>query len=406
MEDQRVDVLRGSTGLASWSDGVAARDTIREISQQPRLWRTVGRAISDRSLELRSFVERSTRRPHIRVMLSGAGTSGYIGEILAPIAQRHMGVRVEAVATTDIVASPSQCFAVDIPTLLVSMARSGDSPESLASIALAEEHLSEEVFHLIVTCNAEGALARRGGKMGNCKLILMPTEANDRGFAMTSSATTMLLATGLVLGVFRNEDTDPIANAAEKVLREGLSNVETLVDELDGPFVFLGSGALTGLAREAALKLVELTAGRVHAIPESCLGFRHGPKAALTSRTCAVVFISNDALTRRYDLDMVAELACVPGLRVIVVCSEGSSLELPTTVELWKLPGVALLNDAAVAVVALTIAQLIALRTSLKLGLDPDNPFPSGEVNRVVRGVKIYPSKEIDRGSSIRLSDV
>ena len=36
-------------------------------------------------------------------------------------------------------------------------------------------------------------------------------------------------------------------------------------------------------------------------------------------------------------------------------------------------------------------AQTIALMKSLSLGITPDNPCPTGEVNRVVKGVTLYP---------------
>ena len=102
-------------------------------------------------------------------------------------------------STTDIVADPRGCFAEDLPTLLVSFARSGDSPESVAATELAEQCLSE-VHHLVITCNEQGQLAREHSGRTTSYVLLMPPESNDRGFAMTSSFTGMTLAALLALG--------------------------------------------------------------------------------------------------------------------------------------------------------------------------------------------------------------
>ena len=148
-------------------------------------------------------------------------------------------------------------------------------------------------------------------------------------------------------------------------------------------FVYLGSGALEGLARESALKLLELTAGEVVTYFDSPLGFRHGPKSMLDSDTLVVVYASTDEYTRRYDLDIIAEIRSQLGDD-----SRGGDRRRP-------IPGAARpgrsrrWSEAAVAY--LVFAQYLALFTALEWGKTPDNPFPAGEVNRVVKGVTIHP---------------
>jgi tagatose-6-phosphate ketose/aldose isomerase len=154
--------------------------------------------------------------------------------------------------------------------------------------------------------------------------------------------------------------------------------------------VYLGSGALKGLARESALKVLELTAGRVVALSDSALGFRHGPKAVLDKRTLVVVYLSNDPYTRQYDQDIVAELrhSLPPGNLVTIVARDA---DLPPGGETWQLSGLDDVDDAVLALPAALCAQLIGLEFSLALGCTSDNPFPSGEVNRVVQGVTLHP---------------
>ena len=356
--------------------GRGADHTVAEIAQQAELWRAVGRDVAAWLPERTALLDLLARRD-VRIVLTGAGTSAFAGEVLAPVLRRRRGGRVDAVPTTDVVAAPGAVFAEDVPTLLVSFARSGDSPESLAATELADELLTE-CHHLVLTCNPDGELHRVRGRRENSRVLLMPEGSNDRGFAMTSSFTCMLLAARLVLDATEDPAAvaDRIAASVDAAFADRLAATGALAAQGHGRVVYLGSGGLQGLARESALKLLELTAGRVVAISDSPLGFRHGPKAFLDDDTLALVYLSSDPYTRRYDLDIVAELRrALPEDRVVAVDPEG--LED--------------LDDALRALPAVLTAQLLALQTSLRLGLGSDNPFPSGEVNRVVQGVTIHP---------------
>ncbi len=367
-----------------------ADHTAREIAQQPAVWREVGNAAVASREANDAFLRPLLDDPELRMVLTGAGTSAFAGQVLAPVLARRLGRRVDAIATTDIVSNPRECFVEDVPTLLVSFARSGDSPESVAAARLAEQRLSE-CSHLVVTCNPDGRLARDHAGKPRSRVLLLPAAANDRGFAMTSSFTGMMLAAMLALGGATNDLlVERIAVAAEQVLATRPSDARALAARDHSRIVYLGSGALKGLARESALKVLELTAGRVVALSDSALGFRHGPKAVLDERTLVVVYLSNDPYTRQYDQDIVAELrhSLPPGNLVTIVARDA---DLPPGGETWQLSGLDDVDDAVLAVPAVLCAQLIGLEFSLALGCTSDNPFPSGEVNRVVQGVTLHP---------------
>lgn len=361
--------------------------TSTEIAQQPRLWREVTTSGHEPT---RAFLAPVLARPGLRVVLTGAGTSAFAGQVLAPGLGRRLGARVDAVATTDLVANPRDHLAPDVPTLLVSFARSGDSPESLASTELADQCLSE-VHHLILTCNPGGQLALRHREDARSHLLLMPAASDDRGFAMTSSFTCMTLAALVALDPATRPDLGPrLAAMAEKLLDPWGERAERVSRQGYQRVVYLGSGALKALARESALKVLELTAGAMVAIGDSPLAFRHGPKAVLDDRTLVVVYLSNDPYTRGYDLDLLAELRRTQGTEhVLAVTAEHG--DLPDDGSTWTVPDAADLEDAALAIPAVLGAQLIALHASMTLGLQADNPFPSGDVNRVVQGVRIHP---------------
>jgi tagatose-6-phosphate ketose/aldose isomerase len=366
------------------SDGGA---TLLEIGQQPDAWREIAAHSGREDDEAARFLRDVIRRPDLRVILTGAGSSAFIGDIAAPALRRHLGRRVDAIATTSIVSAPLDHFEPRTPTLLVSFGRSGNSPESVATTALADE-LIDEVWHLVLTCDRAGELGRAHRDRANSMVVYMPERTNDTGFAMTSSLTSMLLSCLLLLGPAERADIESVARAAEHVMAHQPA-IRALAQSKRQRVVYLGSGPLTGLAREAALKLLELTAGEVVSYFDSPLGFRHGPKSVMDADTLAVVFVSADRYTRRYDLDIIAEIRAQLGPDGVTALAVEP---IPTTLgDAFVVPGLSGLDDSSVALAYLVFAQYLALFTALEYGKTPDNPFPAGEVSRVVKGVTIHP---------------
>lgn len=376
-----------------------AEHTALEIAQQPTVWRETAAIVSSRREEVDAFLQPLLGRSDLRIVLTGAGTSAFAGEILAPALSQRLGRRVDAIATTDIVSNPAEHFAGDRPTLLVSFARSGNSPESIAATEFADRLLSE-CHHLILTCDPDGRLYRDHSGADRSFVLLMPEASNDQGFAMTSSFTSMVLAAWLLLGDVAPEDlVERLAVAAEQILSTRHEDIRDLASSGYERVVYLGSGPLKGLARESALKLLELTAGAVVTFFDSPLGFRHGPKSILDERTLAVVYISNDPYTRQYDLDLLAELrrSMRSGSVIEVTATPGVKTDGHVT---WLLDGLEGLEDAALALPFVLVAQMLGLYISLDLELTPDNPFPDKEVNRVVQGVTIYSLRADSRAGS------
>lgn len=380
--------LLSETSISIAASG--ARATMREIKQQPEVWQELALNIEAARTEIEVFLTPLLESSDLRIILTGAGTSAFIGEIAAPALAKSLRTRVDAVATTDLVSNPTQYFAEELPTLLVSFARSGNSPESIAATDLAEELLGRHlVHHLVVTCDPAGKLAMKHGDQQNSFVVLMPAEANDEGFAMTSSFTSMLLACLLIFNGRNDQAIQALSAAVSNILSAKEKDVEQLAHRAGDKIVYLGSGSLTGLARESALKLLELTAGQVITYFDSALGFRHGPKAVIDEATLVIVFVSSDHYTSRYDIDIVSELRRDLGDDHVVTISvsPAGTVDAPG----WVLEGLADLDDAYLAAAYVVFAQLFGLHCSLRLGAAPDNPFPDGDVNRVVKGVTIHP---------------
>lgn len=348
--------------------------TAAEIAQQPAIWRQL--AAQSQQPQLQDWLRSLLAIPQLRIILTGAGTSAYIGQTLLPHLQQNSRVasqRIEAISTTDIVSNPAQYLSAALPTLLISYGRSGNSPESVAAVQLAEQ-LIPQCYHLVISCNAKGQLAQLAQQQANSKLWLLPEACHDRSFAMTSSFTGMLLSTLLLLSP--DEAELQAAIEATQALLADVRPLRQLAEQPCQRMVFLGSGCLKGIAQEAALKYLELTAGQVLSCFESPLGFRHGPKSLVDASTQLLLLPSADPYTRRYEVDLWHEL-------------QQDNKALLTT--LLQLPKGAPQQDVWQALPYIVFAQTLAFYKALQLGISPDNPCPGGEVNRVVQGVHIYP---------------
>ena len=373
--------------IFSASASQAAGDTSwtrREILQQPDTLRASQAMLREHQSAIEAFLRPLLGRADLRVILTGAGTSAFIGESLAPWLSAVLDRPVEAIATTDIVSAPALHLRADVPTLLVSFGRSGSSPESIAAVDLADTLVSS-THHLVITCNAEGELARRAG--GSTHVVVLPEATHDRAFAMTSSFTAMTFAAlSIFTGIAAMDGRiDKIARAVTDAITAADARMAALAGRCFDRVVYLGSGVFKGLAREAALKLMELSDGAIVTAFDTPLGFRHGPKTILNDRTLAMVFVSNDPLTRRYDLDIIEELRRDGRSGAVLAISAQ-----PIECEAIMVSHLDRAADADLLFPFIVPAQLFGLHNSLRLGITPDTPNASGTVNRVVQGVRIH----------------
>jgi len=374
--------------LTAWQR-LGGAHTAEEIAQQPALWEQLANTLANAGAGITAFLGDWLHDPTHRVIFTGAGSSGFIAEMVADPINVQAAADVRAVHTTSLLTHPALYLAADRPTLLVSFGRSGSSPESVAAVDLVRERVANARF-LDITCNPDGELARRGAGRADTFTLLMPPASCDRAFAMTSSLSCMMLA---ALASFdsapwpqRLQRLSTLAALGRQALAQWEPAVATLARTPCSRVIYLGSGPLEALAREASLKLLELTAGRVLALANTPLGFRHGPKSTLDASTLVIVLRSADPLARRYEQDLLDELRRdgIAG-RVLSVGPElADAAPGDLTLTVPALP------DAWLAPLWLTMAQVHALRRSAALGITPDNPFPDGTVNRVVQGVTIH----------------
>ncbi len=359
--------------------------TAREIEQQPRMLEQTHALVAGLHAKIQAFAGPLSDNPLARIILTGAGSSAYIGQCVAPLLDRQLAARVDAVSTTDIVCAPRLYLDPDQPLLLVSFGRSGNSPESLAAVELAES-LVGDVRHLVIVCNAAGALGKVS--VARAMILQLPAETHDKGFAMTSSFSCMMYAVvaALLPAGAMDDRIGAIAGATGRAISESLPALQELALGRYDRVAWLGSGVLQGLAREASLKLGELTNGAVATCFDSPLGFRHGPKTFINGRTLVMVLVSNNAVTRRYDQDLVDELRRDGrAARVVEVTARPRAESDAITV-----PAMVSAVDLDLLWPCVAIAQTYAFFMARAMGVSPDNPNPAGMVNRVVQGVRLY----------------
>jgi tagatose-6-phosphate ketose/aldose isomerase len=372
--------------------------TPREIRQQPGTWRRSFEGFSARACEVREFLSRAgwgAQTPGERpvVYLVGAGTSDYIGRSLTSLLRREWACEAQAVASTDLLTNADDYVIPGRPYVWASFSRSGDSSEGVACIELALERYPQ-VRHLIVTCNRAGRMARDFAGRPNVLCLVLDDATNDRGLAMTSSFTNMVV-TGQCLAHLADlsayeKTLGALTDGAERALGEAADTARRLAGEKFKKVCFLGTGALKAVAVESALKVVELTAGRVITWSESYLGVRHGPLSAVDEETLVVGFLSAEARRRSYELDLIREVTCkklAGGLLAVRPGEPGPGEEFGESLSLRL--GAAI-EDAYRPPLDVIFGQLFGLFSSLEHGLTPDTPSPKGAISRVVTQVRIH----------------
>ena len=361
--------------------------TYTEILNQADTWLEVYNLYEKRKNDIENFLKKVGK--DCKVIFTGAGTSEYVGNIALDYLKTHGEFEFESVATTDLVSAPYLHFEKNHKTLLVSFARSGNSPESLAAVKLGKE-IVDDFYNLPITCAKEGKLAQALKDDENSYVFLEPEITNDKGFAMTNSFSSMLLATLLIFDT-KTQNKKEIVEKISKLGKEIYNNLEEIENLVNFDFnrvVYLGSGPLGKLTKEARLKILELTAGEVATIWESSMGFRHGPKSFVDENTLVISFVSSNPYTRLYDLDILDEIANDKIAKKIIGISNS---KLDRDYELiFEEDG---LDDVYLCLAYIIIGQIIALVTSLRVGNTPDNPSRTHTVNRVVKGVTIHDYK-------------
>lgn len=328
--------------------------TLRELLSQPEAWRALATRLGDASahpaLDLTRFEE---------VLVFGSGSSYYLAQSLAERTERELGVRARALPSCDLLLDAERVFAHARRRAAVAISRSGESTEALRAADVAE---ARGLPLLSVTCEPGGSLARRS------EHVLAVPEGREDGLVMLRSFTSMQLAFALYLER-RNGVASPaaatLATVAERVIERFRTPVAQLARRRPfDRFVFLGSGALHPVAREAALKVQEMAIATSEAYHS--LEYRHGPKSTADEATLVTLFAlgGDDGLER----DLMRDLKGY-GVSTLVVGEELDGYGDVADVGVRLGSGLAAERRQPLHLLA---GQLLAYETALRAGRDPD----------------------------------
>ena len=363
--------------------------TLQEICQQPWTWlRTYERMIASRDAlkeDLKGIQS---------LALTGSGSSEYAAECVRSPLQNELGIPTESISGGALLMYGAKVLPPGRPGLLVSVARSGDSPESngVVELLLGTE---PQIRHLVVTCNEQGRLAKAWLENRNARVITLPSETHDKSLVMTSSFTNLLLAVRF-LGMLEQQDKyralcERLSAITRELIRSKFDLLAKIAARDFRRAVFLGSGSRFAASREAALKMLELTAGRVNTVCETFLGFRHGPMSCVHDDTVIVCHLSCDPMIRAYELDLVRELDRKKlGLFKVIVGENVPNSAVREGDEVIECRGLSELGEDDDLAVHVVVAQLLAFFRCLGEGLLPDSPSEEGIINRVVEKFPLH----------------
>jgi tagatose-6-phosphate ketose/aldose isomerase len=371
--------------------------TPAEIAQQPDTWRSTFDLFHGRRDQIREFlaiagVGACPAASKLTVFLIGAGTSDYIGQALAFLLRKAWSCDVVAVPSTDLLTHMDDMLVPGRQYLWISFSRSGDSPEGVAVLARARKN-RPDIYHLVISCNGNGRMIRENAGEPQVLGICLDDAVNDRALAMTSSFSNMVVF-GQCLA--RASDLDAYEEILMRLVHSGRDFLPRAADcasalakDAYTKACFVGSGPLRAVARECALKLMELTAGKTLTISESVLGLRHGPMAALSQDTLFVCFLSSNPRVRLYEQDLLAEIGNKGLVRSRIVVDGAGRTASDSSAEYHLKYPVAIDDDYRPAIDVI-FGQLLGLFSSLRWSLQPDCPSPQGAISRVVQNVRIH----------------
>jgi tagatose-6-phosphate ketose/aldose isomerase len=369
-----------------------------EIAQQPDTWQSTFDLFKKRQAEIREFLASASLAvdPRVRptIFLVGAGTSDYIGQSLAYLFRKTWLCEVVAVPSTDLLTHMDELCAPERKYLWISFSRSGDSPEGVAVIERACKK-RPDIRHLVISCNANGRMIRANAAKRQVLTICLDDAVNDRGLAMTSSFSNMVVFGQCLAHADDLGRYEPVLiqliHAGKSFLPIAADRAAALAKEPYAKACFIGSGPLRAVARESALKLLELTAGKALTMSESALGLRHGPMAALGEDTLLVCFLSGNRRVQQYERDLLEEIGNKRLVRTrVVVAGNGVPATSPFADDCLAPAGPLTIADDYRAAVDVIFGQVLGLFFSLRWKLQPDCPSPNGAISRVVQNVGIH----------------
>lgn len=346
----------------------------KEIAEQPDAIQGALRGRVDFAAGTLSLPEITLTRDQInsidRVVLTGMGTSLHAGMFGASV--------LESLARIPAVAENSSELRYRNPvlgptTLVVAVTQSGETADTLAAM----EHARQAGSPLAVVLELEGSQATRIAD------FTLPIRAGQEIGVASTKTLIASMTTLLELAVFLAQSRGVINTDQVKKIVEIMAELPSLVAsvlDIDGKMtalakrlsgfsdlLYLGRGAQLPIALEGALKMKELA--YIHAEGYAAGEMKHGVNALLGPEMATVVCAPKNDLYQKM-LSNISEVKARGG-EVAAIATEGDETVGRLADHVILVPDCPEILQPFLTVVPL---QILAYRTALALGRDPDKP--------------------------------
>jgi tagatose-6-phosphate ketose/aldose isomerase len=368
-----------------------------EIAHQPDTWSKTFELFRSQRESIQNFLTTAgvsgASASQVIVYLIGAGTSDYTGRAISCLLRQKWQCEVIAVPSTDLLTHMDQLILPGRKYLWISFSRSGDSSEGVAVLEKARARYPD-IHHIVISSNPNGRMLTDSAGEPKTLGLCMIDEANDRGLAMTSSFSNMVIFGQCMAHIENIDRYEPVLRnlvaAGKSLLPRAADCAASVARQGYTKACFVGSGPLREVAKESALKVLEMTAGKTLTMTESVLGLRHGPMAALDDQSLFVCFLSGNKTVQGYERDLMREIGSKKIARRRIAVG-GAELTTDSYAEDYLAPaGVTGIADEYRPPVDVMFGQLLGLFSSIQWKLMPDSPSPGGVITRVVEKVNIY----------------
>ncbi|MCG8347346.1 MAG: SIS domain-containing protein [Chloroflexales bacterium] len=333
--------------------------TFNEIMSQPSVWQAT---LEELSPQLDPLAQLWAEEQFEQVIFTGCGSPYYLALTGAALFQSLTKIPSQAYPASEIVLFPDMVFTPYKKILLIAISRSGETTETIEAV---EEFQRRGYSHVLsITCHADTRLTR------TTQHALVARHAHEHSIAQTRSFSSMaVLVLALAELVSRaNTDLTPLVPAVDQLLTtyQGLARHYGEATHIER-FFFLGSGPQHGIAREAMLKMKEMSLAYSEAY--HTLEFRHGPMSMVNEHTLVIGLVSEEAAQQ--ELAVLADMRRHGAHTLTIVDQLTEDADEPpnqTIVLNSQLPA------WARVILYLPVLQLLSYYKAMASGLDPDRP--------------------------------
>ncbi len=337
-------------------------ETWKEILSQGQVWLTVMQEISQSADVEKILASRGNRKEWIFV---GCGSSYYLAQAAASSWTLLTGQRASALPASEVLLFPQLMKYNGDESQAVVISRSGKTSETVRAAKALSGAWGVPTIGL--TCAVSSDLEQM------CDSTIALRTADEKSMVMTRSFTSMLLSLQILAARWAGDsqfvrELQRMAESFALRIHSIAQATEAFVEQhAFGDYVFLGQGPFHGIAREASLKVMEMSCSYSQFF--HTLEFRHGPKAIVSPGTCLMFFLSETG--REAEKEVLAEMKELGGVTIAVCHQADDSVSRASDLVIEVgFDG----NELALLAPYTVAGQLLGFFIGVQKGLDADHP--------------------------------